>query len=204
VSLCEDYIAKHLLQSFLLSSFSPSSPYQLSIEIITPATPSPFKPFFLAFTKPKNHDYDQHHQEPHQSSTAVPVLVAHPVDLPVVHVFFDSFGSPLQHQEEGNTNSNRPLHLSLSVPATLNLLQSAHMCSQRRFQLADIRVGRYEIFDLHSSTHTQTEETETSSSSSIPRFSVIIYDHANRAPRSMAVFFVPQGRETDFQFTSGK
>jgi hypothetical protein len=36
----------------------------------------------------------------------------------------------------------------------------------------------------------------------IPRFSIIIFDHCARAARSCAVFFVPPGRETDYQFTS--
>ena len=161
ISLCEDYIAAHLLQWFLQTS---ATPFDLTIDIVTPATPSPFKPFFLTFTKLK--------------SSAVP--------SPRAQVYFNSFGSPTKAPA------------SLSLPATAALIKQAHVCNQKRFQLSKVEPGRYEVFDVHAESNSSVGDAGPLP----PRFSIIIFDHTERAARSCAVFFVPPGRETDYQFTS--
>lgn len=185
MSLCEDYIAAHLLHSFLVShNHSHARAYSLGIEIVTPTTPSPFKPFFLTFTKPK-------------PSASAGVTSAAQTQARV-QVHFDSFGSPTRAPS------------SLTLPATTDLILQAHSCAQKRFQLSKVQPGRYEVFEVHArgADYCDPDSPEGAGvgggtdPSDIPRFSVLIFDHAARAARSCAVFFVPPGRETDYQFTS--
>lgn len=161
VSLCEDFILAHLM---LQLHPSLPTPLRLSMEIVTPASRSPFKPFFLVLSKPKTRD----------------ILLVEPR----VEVFFDSFGSPTKAP------------VSLSLAATSELVQQAQAFCQKRFQLGQVQVGRYEVFDVHAQPSPSSEVAST------PRFSILIFDHAARAARSCAVFLVPPGRETDYQFTS--
>ena len=174
MSLCEDFIAAHLLASFLRSqTHSHERTYSLSIEIVTvsPSTPSPFKPFFLTFTKPKS--------QPQTQTQTQTQMVSQ------IQVHFDSFGSPTKSPS------------SLSLAATTDLILQTQSFTQKRFQLSKVQLGRYEVFEVYAKETASSEDTRN-----IPRFSVLIFDHTARAARSCAVFFVPPGRETDYQFTS--
>ena len=145
----------------------PEQQYALSIEIVTPATPSPFKPFFLTFTKPK-----------------IDAAVTNGEHSSDIEVYFDSFGSSTKYST------------SLSVSAVKELILQTHYFNKRRFELSRVEVGRLEVFDVHTNSEHDAVALQ------IPRFSVLIFDHSARATRSCAVFFVPAGRETDYQFTS--
>lgn len=44
--------------------------------------------------------------------------------------------------------------------------------------------------------------TNNEISSTVPRFTIIIIDANLRASKSCAVFFIPSGRESEFQFST--
>lgn len=65
--------------------------------------------------------------------------------------------------------------------------------TQRMFDLQTIQVGRTDTFDLW----------DTAVNQKIPRFTVMVVDASDTSTRSsVAVFFVPFGRETDYEFST--
>lgn len=95
-----------------------------------------------------------------------------------IRTLFDSFGSEMKDP------------IFMGVKEFLRTTAQIQSFNQKRYKLSQIEVGRSEIFDVHAKNN------------DIPRFSIIVYDHTLRASRSCAVFFVPPGRETEYQFTS--
>lgn len=63
--------------------------------------------------------------------------------------------------------------------------------SQKIYDLRDIRKGRFDNFEIFSPEHGE-----------IPRFTIMIIDSEERSTLSCAVFFIPTGRESEYQFST--
>mmetsp|Transcript_10757 Transcript_10757/g.16344 ORF Transcript_10757/g.16344 Transcript_10757/m.16344 type:complete len:761 (-) Transcript_10757:16-2298(-) len=98
-----------------------------------------------------------------------------------IELTFDIFGSPLSTPQ------------TISLSEALEMVPQVQSFMQKRFDLSMVRPGeRFEVVEIHSAVGHPT----------IPRFSIIVFDFAARAARSAAVFFVPSGRETEYQFST--
>lgn len=104
-----------------------------------------------------------------------------------IRLHLDEFGVPFP------ASTNRltlPRITGAQAIAQLNQIQEFH---QKQFQLAKLEVGRFEKLQFWSEEHPE-----------IPRFTIFLLDHSDSSlvTLSMAVFMVPVGRESDFQFTT--
>jgi SAM-dependent methyltransferase len=85
-------------------------------------------------------------------------------------------------------------HVDRSVISSSELggfLKHFQEFNQLTYRLGKLDVGRFETVPLWSND-----------SSEVPRFTLYIVDADDRAPLSVAVFFIPFGRESDYQFTT--
>jgi SAM-dependent methyltransferase len=106
-----------------------------------------------------------------------------------VRLHMDEFG------QVNPASSNRlsvPCITSTEAAQQLSQIQAFH---QKQYQLAKIEVGRFEKLHFWSDAHVE-----------IPRFTIFMLDHtvSASATLSMAVFMVPVGRESDYQFTTAE
>jgi len=104
----------------------------------------------------------------------------------------------LHMDEFGQSN---PVQLSrLSVVCVgeteaVQQLTQIQIFHQKQYQIAKIEVGHFEKLQFWSDAHSE-----------IPRFTIFMLDHSEKASvtLTMAVFMVPFGRESDFQFTTAE
>jgi SAM-dependent methyltransferase len=104
----------------------------------------------------------------------------------------------LHMDEFGQQNPSTASRLSvpcLSCNDAVQQLSQIQAFHQKQFQIAKIEVGRFEKLHFWSDAHAE-----------IPRFTIFMLDHteARTATLSMAVFMVPVGRESDYQFTTAE
>lgn len=98
-----------------------------------------------------------------------------------VHVGFNSFGERTKRSTVLLAND------------ALEQIRRVQSFQQRRHDISSIRVGRFDAIDIWADDKTN---------STIPKYTLTVLDVKMAAPRSCAVFFVPLGREADYQFTS--
>lgn len=105
----------------------------------------------------------------------------------IIRLHLDQFGNP-----------NAATVSRLSVPcigaqAAIEELTQIQNFHQKQYQISKLEVGRFEKLQFWSDAHPE-----------IPRFTIFLLDNTTSASTtlSMAVFMVPVGRESDFQFTT--
>eukprot|EP01031_Cornospumella_fuschlensis_P028507 gene28507-34415_t len=84
--------------------------------------------------------------------------------------------------------------LVLSHAHTHEHISSIQHYIRRTYALRTLQVGRFDVLHIHSSNKT--------AHTSIPRFTLYVVDVTENAVRNAAVFLVPQGRESEFMFSS--
>lgn len=81
------------------------------------------------------------------------------------------------------------------------LLKKIDEMQKYHFQIlsmGQIKIGRYEVIDFHVSDEMKTKTFQEK----IPRFSIYVLDYTVHAVRDCAVFIIPAGRESEFQFST--
>lgn len=106
-----------------------------------------------------------------------------------IRLHLDEFGVPFP------ASSNKLTVPCLTGAAAITQLNQIQEFHQKQFQLSKLEIGRFEKLQFWSEAHPD-----------IPRFTIFLLDHSD-APHvtlSMAVFMVPSGRESDYQFTTAE
>lgn len=104
----------------------------------------------------------------------------------IIRLHLDQFGN--------RTSTTNKLSVAcigaLAAIEELTQLQNFH---QKQYQISKLEVGRFEKLQFWSDAHLE-----------IPRFTIFLLDNTTAASATlgMAVFMVPVGRESDFQFTT--
>ena len=81
---------------------------------------------------------------------------------------------------------------SISYQEALERVPRLQDYTQKQFDLGPIRIGRFDSMELW-----------TPEESSVPRFTIFVLDCDTHAPtRTCAVFFIPRGREAEYQFST--
>ncbi|KAJ1437186.1 hypothetical protein B484DRAFT_445320 [Ochromonadaceae sp. CCMP2298] len=98
----------------------------------------------------------------------------------LVEIFIDQFGAPL---ESGSVVQGMQAGRAVE-----------HLCAIQEFRQKYYKIGRFEPNRFEKMQFWAPEHAE------IPRFTIFVLDFAPQATLSVAVFMVPLGRESDFQF----
>ncbi|RYY80822.1 hypothetical protein EON63_16565 [archaeon] len=84
----------------------------------------------------------------------------------------------------------------LSHTHTQDHITSIQHYIRKTYTMRTLQVGRFDVLHIHSNnTHIHTH-------THIPRFTLYVLDVTEHAMRNAAVFLVPQGRESEFMFSS--
>lgn len=97
-----------------------------------------------------------------------------------IEISVDRFGNELLTPSPLNYNE---------VVALVPAIQDYH---RKQYDIGEVRLGRFENFDFY----------DNSNHKEIPRFTIAVVDAASTATRLCAVFFIPPGRESEYQFSS--
>jgi ubiquinone/menaquinone biosynthesis C-methylase UbiE len=97
----------------------------------------------------------------------------------IVSLFVDQMGRSLVTPE------------LVPISSIIQKVSALQGMSQKIYDLRDIRRGRFDNFDIFSPDHGE-----------IPRFTIMIIDSEERSTLSCAVFFIPAGRESEYQFST--
>ena len=185
ITLMESYICQTLLAYF--SHPDREGVWSIAIEVVqnnNRPQPSPFKTFFVAISKKQPNM--QHATKLQQQQ--------------VLSLSVDAYGNDIEEPR-----------LLPPVPEGVQEIARIQQYHQKQYEIGDMRMGRFERIDFWD---------PLSASPDIPRFSVIVLDTVGPATgpttaagagadlhrigilRWYAVFFVPSGREAEYQFST--
>lgn len=180
ITLAESFIFDTIVQYFM------NGCWEVSIYAIETVKQSPFIPLLVVISK---------------------ISQAISSDLsPSMSVHFDQFGNML-------TN---PLQLS-SIQASERIV-NMQQYRAKYYSLGSLQIGRFETLQLWANENTQLSQKSTtvscenewlatSNAIDIPRFTIFLFDATDckeTTSLSMAVFMVPFGRESEYQFTTAE
>ena len=98
----------------------------------------------------------------------------------------------------GNDLQSPVLVPAADVQEVVKAIQQHH---SSQFDIGEIRLDRFQSIDLWDDAK-KSGAGNGSNGSGVPRFTVIVVDAALQARRLCAVFFVPAGRESEYQFST--
>eukprot|EP01038_Epipyxis_sp_PR26KG_P011978 gene11978-16034_t len=173
ITLGESFIFRQLLLYFNTEN------YKISINCVNNTKPSPFIPLFIVITK-YNEQASNHHNNTNR------IIIRN-----------DQFGHVLTNSIECNAEVGTE---------KINQIQEFH---RKQFELSQFSHHRFETMHLWSTATIENslksdikEHQKDDNNDDIPKFTVYILDANEYANLSCAVFLIPMGRESDYQFTT--
>lgn len=181
ITLAEDYILSSLLSFFAVTM---QNKYSVSIELIETAKKSPLKPFLVVVSK------NESSSNPSSTSSSLP--------NESISLYFDAMGNHIISPS------------IVSVSTAKSVVQTLQREKLRHVDRGTVQIGRFETIELWQEKKSTTSTSANSKSAieahqnitSTPRFTILLVDASLSAPLSCAVFFIPAGREAEWQFTT--
>jgi len=204
VTLAEGFILSALLDFFVVTE-KMQGRFSVCIEIVETVKKSPLRPFLIVVAKLASSSPSS---SPSPSSSTSEGLDA------TVSLCFDESGGLLAQPMKVSVTKARQVVQAVQQSNTQSDAQ------KQRKDMGRVQVGRFEPIELWLDTSssspsspspvaksvkaspTQTQTQTQTQIQTTPRFTIYLIDASASAPLSCAVFFIPAGREAEWQFTT--
>lgn len=189
---CEIYYLNKIFTSAPNSSSSSSS----SSSSAKGGNSSPLQPFLFKFTKRHASTVFHKFQNPSDSTNSTSLSLASSQSA-VAKVYMDAMGN------DDGTGKFIPIQ---QITSYIQHIQEFYLL---KHSLSSFEIGKFETLHFWSTKDNQSNAkndgntlTQSDATATIPRYTLYILDASAQGKLSMAVFIIPYGRESDYQFTN--